>query len=92
MQLENSINDLQSWMVTNKLKLNDSKTELVVLASSHFSKHTCDLQLKIDKNLISPSISAKDLCVFFDEHLNTKAHVGNMFKRHPPFIYGILAV
>ena len=36
-QVENYINDLQSWMVTNKLKPNGSKTELVVLASSLFS-------------------------------------------------------
>ena len=67
-QLEKCINDLQSWMVTNKLKLNGSKTELVVLVSSHFSKRSSDLQVKIDKNLVSPSVFAKNRGVFLDQN------------------------
>ena len=80
MQLANWINDLQSWMVRNKLKLNGSKTELFVLASSYFRKHTSDLQLKTDKNFISPSVSAKYICVFLDQYLKMKAHVANISK------------
>ena len=79
-QLENCIDDIQFWMVTNKLKLNDSKTELVVLSSSHFSKHSSDFQLKIDMNLISPSASAKTLRVLLNQHQNMKVHVANISK------------
>ena len=58
-RLENYISDIQSWMATNKLQLNSNKTELLVLASFYFSKHSSDFQLQIDNNWISPNGSAK---------------------------------
>ena len=79
-RLEKCISDIQSWMVTNKLQLNGSKTELVVLASSYFSKHSRDFHLKIDSDLISPSDSAKNLGVLLDQHLNMETHVANICK------------
>ena len=30
------ISDIRTWMITNKLKINDSKTEFLVLTSSFF--------------------------------------------------------
>ena len=72
--LENCINHLQPWMVTNKLKLNGSQTALVVLASSHFSKHSRDLQLT------SPRVSVKILPIFLNQHLIMKARVTNISK------------
>jgi len=62
-------------MVTNKLQLNSNKTELLVLGSSSLSKHSSDFQLQIDNNGISPSDSAKDFGVLFDQHLNMETHV-----------------
>ena len=59
-QLENCINHLQSWMVTNKLKVNGNKIELVLLVSTLM---TCSGN--IDKNLNDPSVSAKNLGVCF---------------------------
>jgi len=49
-RLENYISDIQSWMATNKLQLNSNTTELLVLASSYFSKHSNDFQLQIYNN------------------------------------------
>ena len=79
-RLENCISDIQSWMVTNKLQLNSGKTELLVLASSYFSKHSSDFQLQIDNDLISPSDSAKNLGVLLDQHLNMETHVAGICK------------
>jgi len=59
--LENCINDIQSWMVTNKLQLYNNKNELLVLASSYFSKHSSDIQLQIDNNWISPRANTRTL-------------------------------
>ena len=77
-RLEKCISDIQSWMVTNKLQLNGSKTELVVLASCYFSKHSRDFHLKIDNDLISPSDSAKNLGVLLDQHLNMETHMASI--------------
>ncbi len=41
LQIESCINDIKSWMTVNKLKLNDDKTELIIVTSKfHQSKHT----------------------------------------------------
>ena len=88
MQLECCINYLNK---TNKLKLNDGKTELVMLASSHFGKHIGHLQLRIDKNLISPNVCAKNLCVFLDQHPNKKVHMANISKASNSLVLGISA-
>ena len=79
-RLENCISDILSWMVKNKLQLNSNKTELLVLASSYFSKHSSDFQLQIDNNWISPSDSAKNLGILFDQHLNMETHVAGICK------------
>ena len=80
LRLEKCISDIQSWMVMNKLQLNGSKTELVVLTSAYFTKHSSDFHLKIDKDLISPSDSAKNLGVHLDQHLNMETHVASICK------------
>ena len=90
-QLENCINYLQSWMVTNKQILNGSKTEWIVLASSHFSRHSSEFQLKIDKNLVFPNVSSKHLGIFVDQYLSLKANV-TIPPRRLAFIYGALGV
>jgi len=64
-RLENCFNGIESWMVTNKLILTSNKTELLVLASSYFSKPSDDFQLQIDNNWISPR----------DQHLSMEIHV-----------------
>ena len=71
---------IQSWMITNKLELNRNKTELLVLASSHFSKHSSDFQLQIDNNQISPTAPAKYLGVLYNQHLNMETRVAGIFK------------
>jgi hypothetical protein len=67
-------------MVTNKLQLISNKTELLVLASSYFSKHSSDFQLQIDNNWISPSGSDKNIGILFDQHLNMETHVAGISK------------
>ena len=37
-QLQQCVGIVKSWMMHNKLKLNDDKTELLFIASPHFSK------------------------------------------------------
>jgi len=87
--LENYISDVQSWMITNKLQVNSNKTELLVIASSYFSKHSNNFQLQIDNNCISPNDSAKNLDVLFDQHLNMETQVAGVCNR-PIFKYGTL--
>ena len=38
--LQNCITDVKSWMTTNKLQLNDTKTEAMIALSNRMSIHT----------------------------------------------------
>ena len=60
------ISDIRTWMIKNKLKINDSKTEFLVLTPSFFKHQFKDLQINV-------KASACNLGVIFDSHLNLES-------------------
>ena len=73
------IKDIRSWMIQNKLKINEDKTEFLVIASPH-SKIARDIQLEIAQSTILPSKSCRNLGVIFDSHMSMDAHVKNICR------------
>ena len=73
------IKDIRSWMIQNKLKINDDKTEFLVLSSprAHVNK---DLSLQIGGASIVPSSKCRNLGVVFDQHMTMDAQVANVAK------------
>ena len=59
--------ETKSWMTCNKLKLNEEKTEfLVIHVGSHYNlKNLTETVLKIG-NIYKPSTSARNLGAYFD--------------------------
>ena len=57
LRLTNCITEIRSWMLANKLKLNDSKTELFLIASPRHAEIVShlDVDLKIGGSVITPS-------------------------------------
>ena len=57
-KLSACLSDIWSWMVTNKLKLNDDKTEFCIIGSPHITP-TVSLstvhKLLVGKSIIKPS-------------------------------------
>ena len=75
------LSDIRSWMITNKLKINDSKTEFLVLASPNtHAKLPSDLNIKVGNCVIRPSESAKNLGVIFDKKINMHSHITAICK------------
>jgi hypothetical protein len=70
--MQNCIEDIRIWMRTNKLKLNDSKTEVLIVTSPHSSKHPHmeSIQIKIGEDVISPKHSVKNLGAVIDATLS----------------------
>ena len=50
------------WMLTNKLKINDSKTKLIVFRSSQLK---CDLSVNVVEGKIKQSSEVRDFEVIF---------------------------
>jgi hypothetical protein len=73
--------DVKSWMTANKLKLNDDKTEAMLISSSKMaSKVSHCSSIVIGTSNISFSASVRDLGFHLDCHLEMKAHVQNVIK------------
>ncbi len=76
------IDEIRSWMLANKLKLNDSKTELFLIASSRQASSIShlDLTLNIGGSVIAPSNVVKNLGIVFDGSLSMKDHVSSLCR------------
>ena len=74
------ISDIRTWMIKNKLKINDSKTEFLVLSSSFFKQQFNDLQINVGNTEINPSLSVRNLGVIFDSHLNLESHINSVCR------------
>ena len=61
-KLNMCISDIRVWMVKNKLKINDSKTEFIIFRSPLLS----DLSVSIGDMQVSPPSKVRDLGVVFD--------------------------
>ena len=79
--MQSCISDVKSWMTINKLKLNDDKTEVMILSSPHM-RH----KLKIPDNMtignasIPFSKTVKNLGFTLDNHLEMTAQVRDVAR------------
>ena len=77
--LSSCISDIRSWMIKNKLKINDDKTEFL-LVTSPYSKFTKDVQISIGQHNIAPSSSCKSLEVMLDEHFSMDTQISSICR------------
>ena len=76
--IESCISDIRSWMICNKLKINDDKTEFLVI-SKWTPLHT-NANLKIGQSEIIPSASCRNLGVMFDQHTTMDQQINNICR------------
>ena len=77
--LSNCISDIRSWMIRNKLKINDDKTEFLVISSPQ-SKLSTDIKIKIGQSEIIPSSSCKSHGVMLDNHMAMDVQIRSVCK------------
>ena len=78
--LVNYLHDLKLWMTSNLLKLNNSKTGLMVMASKVLLQKVGDLLLDVDGCTISPSTEVRNLGVILDSTLSFQSHIKSIIK------------
>jgi len=79
--LQNTLTSVQDWMFENKLKLNPDKTEFLLIGNSiQRAKVSHHFPISLMGNNISPSPSAKNLGVTFDEDFNFQRHINSTVK------------
>ena len=75
--LERCINDIRSWMSYNYLKLNDEKTEFLILGSRQQLRklHPDSVFLRIGDTTVYPTASARNLGITFDCAMTMDSHI-----------------
>ena len=68
--MQSCILDIKLWMRSNHLKLNESKTELMVITKPSQRKYVNDFTLNINESVIVPTIKVRNLGVMFDNELS----------------------
>ena len=81
--MQSCIGDVKAWATANMLRLNDSKTELMLVTSIR-TKHLHNLPtfITIGNAQIPFKQSVKNLGFTLDCHLTLKAHVTNNFDHN----------
>ena len=90
-QIERCVEELSKWMAVNKLKLNNDKTELMVLQNQH-KKALMRLPLQIGDHSICPTSVVRNLGVLFDAKMTMEAQVMNICKSCYFHLYNIRSI
>jgi len=78
-RLVNCISDLKSWMTANKLKLNDEKTEVMLVIPPKLSQHpSLPKTMSINSTDITFSTSVRDLGVILDHSLSFQQQISQI--------------
>ena len=79
--MQSCISDVKAWATTNMLKLNDNKTELMLVASKRTEHlHSLTTSITVGNAQIPFKQSVKNLGFTLDCHLNMNAHVSNIAR------------
>ena len=74
------ISDIRVWMIKNKLKINDSKTEFIISRSPLLKQNLSDLSISVGASQVFPSSKVRDLGVVFDQYITFHDHISGICK------------
>ena len=72
---ESCVNDLRKWMIQDKLKLNDGKTELLIIGSKQQLQKLNPCHVRVGNADVLPVPIARDLGVWLDSNLSMSCHI-----------------
>ena len=74
------IADVRSWMLTHNLKINDCKTEFILIGTKKQQEKVSSMKIKVGKSNIPPSKQARNTGVIFDSNTSMIPHVNQICK------------
>ena len=74
------ISDIRVWMIKNKLKINDSKTEYIIFRFPLLKQNLNGLSVSVGDMQVSPSSKVRDIGVVFDQYLTFHDHISGICK------------
>ena len=78
--MQNCIDDVKKWMFTNKLKLNDGKTEFFLIGTWQQLAKMHSRTLRVGEITVTCSSVLKNLGCWFDSQLKFETHITKVCK------------
>ena len=83
------IRNIRSWMLNNNLKLNDDKTEFLIIGTPQQLEKLDIISICVGDSDIHPVPIAKNLGSWFDSRLSTATHITKICASSFYYIYNI---
>ena len=77
-KLRSALEEVKTWMTTNKLKLNDSKTEFFIATNKQDASRLVNMRLSLQDVTVLPSTSVRNLGVVFDTSMKMNEHISHL--------------
>lgn len=79
-QIQKGVMEIKTWMVNNKLKLNDDKTEVMFISSRYYQNFIKLDNFTIDDVIIQPASSVRNIGIIFDNIMSMGEQVTSICK------------
>ena len=80
LQLEKAISEVREWMMSNHLKLNEDKTEYLIIAKKSTLKHIKNTEINVGSAAITSSKTVKNIGGFLDQNMCMEEHAKNTIR------------
>ena len=80
-RFEHCIAEVKAWMKVNKLKLNDEKTEVILLGNNNITKYVLSPSLHINDISLETTDKVKNLGVTIDKNLSLSCFISSLCKK-----------
>ena len=88
-RVERCVEDVRNWMLKNKLKLNDDKTEFLIIGISQQLATVSINSLRAGTATITPVLSARNLGSWFDSKLTMAIHISKTCNSAFYYLYNL---
>ena len=88
-RVEQCVDAVRLWMSQKSLKMNDSKTEVLLITSKQLSKKVTCPSISIGGHLVKPGEVVKSIGVLLDKHCSMEQHVTSVCKTAQYHLYNI---
>ena len=79
--LEKCIEDVRTWMLTHRLKINDSKTEFILLGTKQQLEKINISEISVGRASVKAVSKVKNLGVIFDSNMTMQQNVNQICKK-----------
>jgi hypothetical protein len=80
-KIQNCINEIRKWMHENHLKLNDTKTEFLIIGNPRLTKQLNVSSIKIGDTDVTAACQAGNIGAIIDSELSMVPHVASVCKK-----------